>query len=215
MICVAISDRRLRECLAILDKVEMAEIRLDLTGFKSDEIRTVFSHHTPSIATCRPDKKGEKEQLQILTLAIESGAQFVDIETEASPKQQKAVIDVARKNSCKVIISYHNYKETPSIQELNKIIDICFEQGADIAKITTLSHSKSDNARILSLYNSEKPLVAFGMGEAGKITRIIAPILGAEFTFASMDDFEGTAPGQIPYSRMKKLASDLNRELDL
>ena len=58
MICVAISDRNLETCLSVLDAVQMAEIRLDLTDFTADEIRTVFSHKTITIATCRPDKKG-------------------------------------------------------------------------------------------------------------------------------------------------------------
>jgi 3-dehydroquinate dehydratase-1 len=51
------------------------------------------------------------------------------------------------------------------------------------------------------------------MGDAGKITRIIAPLLGAEFTFASMDGFETTAPGQISYSRMKSILSNLEEEM--
>jgi 3-dehydroquinate dehydratase type I len=97
--------------------------------------------------------------------------------------------------------------------ELYKQINDCYDLGADIAKIVTLSVSASDNVRLLSLYSVNKPLVAFGMGDAGKITRIMAPFLGAEFTFASMDDGYETAAGQIPYSRMKALLSFLKEEL--
>jgi 3-dehydroquinate dehydratase-1 len=35
------------------------------------------------------------------------------------------------------------------------------------------------------------------MGDAGKITRIAAPLLGAPFTYASAEDTKKTAPGQI------------------
>jgi 3-dehydroquinate dehydratase len=52
------------------------------------------------------------------------------------------------------------------------------------------------------------------MGEAGKLTRIIAPFLGAEFTFAFADDFKSTAPGQISYSRMKSILSNLEKEIN-
>ena len=60
MICVAISDNNIEKCLSVLDKVEMAEIRLDLTGFGIIEINRIFSHPTPCIATCRPETMGNE-----------------------------------------------------------------------------------------------------------------------------------------------------------
>jgi len=213
MICVAISDNNIEKCLSVLDKVEMAEIRLDLTGFGIIEINRIFSHPTPCIATCRPETMGNEDQLERLTAAIKAGAKFVDIEIEAEPVQQTTIIEVARKHKCRVIISYHNFLETPAMSELFKIVDHCFELGADIAKVTTLSNSKADNARIISLYTIEKPLVSFGMGEIGMITRLMAPFLGAEFTFASMDEGMQTAPGQINYSKMKEILSGLQKDL--
>jgi 3-dehydroquinate dehydratase-1 len=205
MICIAISDKSVGKCLTTLDRCEMAEIRLDLTGFDSEQIKQVFAHKTPTIATCRPERAGTSDQLNRLILAIESGAKFVDIEIEADKEQRDKIITVARKHNCKVIISYHNFVETPSIEELFNIVENCFKKGADIAKIATQVKSKADNARLLSLYSINKPLVVFGMGDEGKITRIVAPLLGAEFTFAAMDDGEATAPGQIKYQKMKEI----------
>ena len=43
MICVAISDKNIDNCLAILEQVEMAEIRLDLTEFDLNEIKKIDS----------------------------------------------------------------------------------------------------------------------------------------------------------------------------
>jgi 3-dehydroquinate dehydratase-1 len=193
----------------------MAEIRLDLTGFGVNEINRIFSHPTPCIATCRLEPLGNLDQLKRLTAAIKSGAKYVDIEIEAAAQQQSEIIELANKNNCKVIISYHNFIETPAMTELFRIVDHCYELGADIAKVTTMSNSKADNARILSLYSIERPLVAFGMGETGRITRIIAPFLGAEFTFASMEEGMQTAPGQINYSKMKEMLSGLQKDLVL
>ena len=213
MICVAISDKNLNKCLSVLDKVEMAEIRLDLTGFGIEEINKIFSHPTPAIATCRPEPRGNEYQLEILTASVNAGARYVDIEIEADLNQQSAIIEVAKKHQCKVIISYHNFNETPGLREMYKIVDQCFELGADIAKIATLSKSNADNARLFSLYSIEKPMVVLGMGETGKITRLMAPLLGAEFTFASMDEGIQTAPGQINYSKMKEMLSSLQKDL--
>jgi 3-dehydroquinate dehydratase-1 len=198
MVCVAISDKNLERCLSVLDKVEMAEIRLDLCGFGIEEINKIFSHPTPSIATCRPEPAGKEDQLNRLMASINAGAKYVDIEIEADSK---------------VIISYHNFTETPGLRELYKIVDQCFDLGADIAKLATQVKSKADNARLLSLYSIEKPIVALGMGETGKITRVMAPLLGAAFTFASMDEGIETAPGQIKYSKMKEILGSLQKEL--
>lgn len=211
MVCVAISEKNVRKCLELLDHVEMAEIRLDLTEFGLDEIKTVFSHPTTTIATCRPDKMGKSEQLKRLTASIEAGANYVDIEIEADEDLRNLLISKAHKFNCKVIISYHNYDLTPGLRELAKVVDDCFKLGADIAKLATFSKSKADNARLLSLYNNEKPVVALGMGETGKITRIIAPLLGAEFTFAAMDEGLATAPGQITYTNLKTILDQLNQ----
>jgi 3-dehydroquinate dehydratase-1 len=213
MICVAISDKSLQKCHSVLDKVEMAEIRLDLTGFGIEEINKIFSHPTPCIATCRPVPLGKHDQLVRLTAAIKAGAKYVDIEIEADSKQQLILIEEARKHNCKIIISYHNFDETPGLHELYKITDQCFELGADIAKLATYSKSNADNARLFSLYSIDKPIVAIGMGSAGKITRLMAPLLGAEFTFASMDEGLETAPGQINYSKMKEMLSGLQKDL--
>jgi 3-dehydroquinate dehydratase-1 len=213
MVCVAISDKSIEKCLSVLDKVEMAEIRLDLTGFGIEEIKKIFAHPTPSIATCRPEPLGKKDQLERLTTSIKAGARYVDIEFEAGLEQQTAIIKEAGKHNCKVIISYHNFDETPGLRELYKIVDRCFELGADIAKVATLSKSKADNARLLSLFSIEKPLVVVGMGDEGKITRVMAPLLGAVFTFAAMDEGIQTAPGQIAYSKMKGILSYLQKKL--
>ncbi len=200
--------------MATLNRVEMAEIRLDLTEYTPDQIKKVFAHPTPTVATCRPDNMGPEKQLEILTLAIESGAHYVDVEIEAAPVQQQALLAVARKHNCRVIISYHNYECTPGMRELYSLLDECYAKGADVAKLAVQANSKADSARILGLYSNEKPLVALGMGEAGKITRVLSPSLGAEFTFAAMDNGAGTAPGQISYSRMKALLETIENELN-
>lgn len=188
----------------------MAEIRLDLTLFEGEAIDTVFAHSTPTIATCRPDELGHKKQLELLSQAIRAGANYVDIEIEAPKEQQDAIVKLAREMNCRIIISYHNYEETPGLKELYEIADTCYELGADVAKLAVLTPTKHDAARVLSLYSIDKPIVALGMGTEGKITRIAATSLGAEFTFASMDEGEATAPGQIRYSEMKKLTELLN-----
>ncbi len=213
MICVAISDPDIDNCINTLNTVEMAEIRLDLTGFSELEIKKTFAYPTPTIATCRPNEIGTKKQAETLSMAIEAGANMVDIEIESDISTKKSLIEKAKEHGCKVIISYHNFENTPERDFLHDIAQKCYDEGADIAKLATMVNYNKDNANLLSLYSIEKPIVALGMGDKGKITRIISPLLGAAFTFAAMDSGKPTAPGQIKYSKIKELLQSINGTL--
>jgi 3-dehydroquinate dehydratase len=45
-------------------------------------------------------------------------------------------------------------------------------------------------------------MVIIGMGKLGVVTRIAAPLLGAEFTFAAPETGKETAPGQISKDKL-------------
>jgi 3-dehydroquinate dehydratase-1 len=203
MICVAISDTDFDKCLSVLRKTDMAEIRLDLTQFSNNQIRHLFSLQKKLIATYRPLEGKEEERMEQLKTAIEAGADYVDIEFESADDYRNEIIAFAHKHNCDVIISYHNYDCTPGLDHLRKIVAESFQKDADVIKIATMVRTNNDNASILSLYNIPGRVIAFGMGNLGKITRIVAPFLGAEFTYAAMDEGAETAPGQIKYSIMK------------
>jgi 3-dehydroquinate dehydratase-1 len=204
MICVSLAEKNTDVCLEILEKVDMAEIRIDLAELSDKDIIKIFSARKKLIATCRPGKYSLSERIHKLKLAIESGATFLDIEYESDDDFRNEMMEYAHARQCDVILSYHNYEMTPELDELEKIMHKCFELGADIAKIATMVKVNRDNSKILSLYKAPGRLVAIGMGELGKISRIVAPFLGAEFTYAALTDDSITAPGQISYDRLNK-----------
>jgi 3-dehydroquinate dehydratase-1 len=204
MICISIEEQGIDKCLSDIEKAEMAEIRLDLTGFSMQDIERVFASGKKLIATCRPGTWSDTERKEKLITAIKAGATYVDIEYESPAVYRKELIKTARTHTCDVIISYQNTEHTPSLKELERIMHSCFEMGADVARIATQVRVNRDNSKILSLYKAPGRLVAIGMGELGKISRIVAPFLGAEFTFAALDDGGATPPGQIRYSKLSE-----------
>ncbi|HRS18611.1 MAG TPA: type I 3-dehydroquinate dehydratase [Bacteroidales bacterium] len=204
MICVSIPVSNTDECLELIQSAAMAEIRIDMAGFDMTAVAHVFSSaKKPLIATCRPEIVADNDRVKLLIHAIQHGAAYVDIEYEASPAIQQKIIAEAKKYTCKVIISYHNYSTTPSTKELHTIIDSCFNAGADIAKIATTALTPNDSARILGLYDSYTNLVALAMGKLGAITRIANCYLGSPFTFAAINQEQKTAPGQFTVEEMK------------
>lgn len=206
MVCLSIADVSADEAMNILAKVNLAELRMDRIDFDKKNIGRLFSSKAKTIVTCRVNEKiNEDERRNIIIEAIENGASMVDIEVENSDDFKNEIIKTAKKNKCTVIVSYHDFDKTPVMRELEQILTWCFESGADIAKIACRANNVEDAARLLALYSFGKPIISIGMGDAGKITRIAAPLLGAPFTYASAEDAKKTAPGQIEADKLEAI----------
>lgn len=212
MICVSIAERTADGCIKALSGLELAEIRMDaLESHELSEpnIRRIFSMPLKLIATCRPGIVDEERRRSALAYAIEYGAAYVDVEVESDDGLKSDIAAKARSRGCKVIVSYHDYKKTPPSEELRQIVEWCFQSGADVAKISCMANSVKDNARLLGLLDLGRPLIVIGMGERGRLTRVVAPLLGAPFTYASSAMGKETAPGQIDKARLERIMEDL------
>lgn len=209
-ICVSIGNTSFQNILNILEEVGMAEIRIDLLDLMPNQLEMIFSNHKNLIATCRQGRYDDAQRASILIRAIEAGAAWVDLEIETSAEWRKPIIDLARSKRCKVIISWHCFVKTPDDKEVTELIDSLYAAGADVAKIACMSNSRSDSARLLSLYSKYQRLVAIGMGSTGVMTRIASLSLGAPFTFASVEGYD-TAPGQINYKEMESIINQIER----
>lgn len=215
--------------------VEMAEIRLDSCPLTMDEIEELFStSDVPLVATCRinavkerlsqtlaghtqDDRKLEMKASQEveskLITAIHAGAAFVDLEIEAPPMMSKRLRRETRENGTIFVRSYHDCKGTDSIEALKALTEKCFAIGADIAKIVTMAapctgdNQSPDVDRVLSLYDHFDPakLIAFAMGDAGKTSRIQCLAKGSPFTYASLNEADAAAPGQMTTREMRDI----------
>jgi 3-dehydroquinate dehydratase type I len=113
----------------------------------------------------------------------------------------------AVKKKARCLISYHDFAGTPPSDELKRIIERQLAAGADICKLVTSADSIDDNLRLLRLYGefAGKKLVAFGMGEAGTLSRTLAPLLGAEFTYAALETEKKSASGQMTVAQLAEV----------
>ncbi len=206
MICMSIADVTVPEALKIIDRTELTEVRLDRIPFTAQDIDKLFSSVNQTVATYRPlESVTESERKSILIHAINAGASYVDIEVENSDGFKNDIIEAGKRKGCRIIMSYHNYIKTPVMRELEQIMKWCFECSVDIGKIACQVNSNDDCSRLLSLYSYDKPVISIGMGERGRITRIAAVLLGAPFTYASIDSSKKTAPGQFEYEKIKAI----------
>ncbi|MGD0231600.1 MAG: type I 3-dehydroquinate dehydratase [Syntrophorhabdales bacterium] len=197
MICVSLAEESVVSCLAALEDVAFAEIRLDRMGLDAADVRTIFSRHPNLIATCSPGALPDATRGMLLLAAIDSGAAYVDVELDAPDEYREDIVRRARSAGCAVIVSFHDHAGTPEAAVLRETVGACFAKGADIAKIACAVRSKADNARLLGLLDDARRIVVVGMGRMGRVVRLAAPLLGSPFTFACLAEGKETADGQI------------------
>lgn len=216
-VCVPIAAEKPSEIPALIKKAEnaganLAEIRLDyLEEFNGVE-EAVEDAKIPLIATNRQYEQGgkrkqnEDERVQRLLELADKGFSMVDI--EVTTPNLKSVVKNLKKKGVETIISFHDFNKTPNLAELRKIAASQIKAGADICKIVTKANDISDNLTCLSLVSEthrKTRIVCFTMGNHGILSRILSPIFGANFTYASLESGMETAPGQISIQRLKEI----------
>jgi len=121
-------------------------------------------------------------------------------------------IKKAKEKRCKLILSYHNFNETPSDDSLDDVIRNAFASGASVAKVAVMPKTLEDTLRtvkIVNKYRSEgKSIVGIAMEEMGKITRLPWNSLGNEFTYVSIDN--KPVFGQLTLEQAVELKKILN-----
>ena len=160
------------------------------------------------LATCRRHQNQGRfngsieDQVRILNAAVDAGARAVDIEIE-SAEQAVARLDSLRGRS-RLILSYHNYQTTPSLEPLLRRM---MRIPADGYKIVTTARKPTDNLRVLSLArtHSRTPLVVLAMGECGFPTRVLSTSAGGLYTYAAPNAAEGTSSGQVSARLLRHL----------
>lgn len=186
-------------------KEAFVEFRFDLLSLSLDQVKEVVTAASSCIVTCRPGKMKEADRKEVLKTGILSGADYVDIEVESDRAFINEVNKTARAHDTAIIISYHNFEGTPSIGVLEQIVNDCRELGADVVKIASQVNQAEDLQTLFKLYRPDLRMVIIGMGELGIISRVAAPLLGAEFTFAAAEAGQETAPGQISRDKLQSI----------
>ena len=170
MICTTIQNRTLEEIMNLLEssepRIQMAEIRLDRCPLDIEEIEYLFSSSdTPLVATCRVADDGNgtwEEAEQKLTVAVEAGAAFLDLEIEAPKEIGKRLRRACTEYGTTMIRSSHFFAGTPSDDVLQSTVEKCRKFGGEIVKIAAMAGSEGDVARVLGLYTVAEPVVRPG-----------------------------------------------------
>jgi len=214
-ICVALTNDDPAVITAVEPLTDYYEVRIDLIGPGWREVAGRLRR--PWVATNRRREEGgawpgsEDDRVDELLAALDLGAAIVDVELDAP-----GLPNLLRRGKSRGLwlFSYHNMERTPPLEELEAIVERMRAAGADIGKVVTAARSFDDNITVLRLLRAFPgfDLVAFAMGETGRLSRVLAPLAGACFTFAAAAAGRESAPGQVTAAEMRELYRTLGHE---
>ncbi|MGP8216081.1 MAG: type I 3-dehydroquinate dehydratase [Bacteroidia bacterium] len=189
---------------------KMVELRADsIKDFEEEDIDTLKKNaRGTSIFTFRHVKEGglfageSKEQKDILVGAFSSGFDYVDVSYGNSVTD-----NLSAKERKQLVLSYHDFKATSSLKKLTGIIDKMRKESPAIIKVATMVNDSKDIFTLVDLLKEredKEKFIIIGMGEMGKMTRLMFPVLGSYLTYASK---EGTkaAPGIMTGKEMQSV----------
>lgn len=215
--CVSIaenSSEKIKQNLKnALKKSDYVEVRFDF--LKIDEIpetlEMIKNDLKNIVCTLRPKSEGgkfegsEKERIAMLKLIAEYNPFLLDVEFNTI-KKNKELEKYLKSTKTKLLISWHDFKKTPKFLDLKNMMRQMVKFSNNV-KIVTTAKSTDDSNRTLQLYSEsgKNKLVAFAMGDNGRISRILCLYLGSPYTYVSLG--KPVAPGQFSVDEIKKIVS--------
>ncbi|MES2122658.1 MAG: type I 3-dehydroquinate dehydratase [Chlamydiota bacterium] len=203
---------------ALLPHLDGIELRLD--QFAAIDFAAIGAFikdsPVPVMLTLRKKEQGgafqgtEEERLDLISTLCTLHPHYLDLEWDVPTEFRRRIFDTFSR--IQILSSYHNFEETPpDLEALYKKVKSPY---AHLTKIATTARSTSDALRMLSFVRSKEKIVGICMGEAGELTRVLAPVAGNHLTYAKLEGGLGTASGQINSQELQELYRfrSLNRD---
>ena len=198
------------------ESADIVEFRMDSAEDPIEQLAD-YDGELPILATNRSRWFGghaaDRGRLDQLMAAAEFDAvELVDVELETA-RGMEWVLEEFREQGVELVISFHEFDETPDQETLDAIIEECDRYG-DIAKVATYAEDREDCLRILTAVDTATRngirAAGIAMGELGSHTRVVAPLYGSALGYAPLaSDTSEYAPGQLPLHRLRALVEML------
>ncbi len=212
--CVSIAEKtpkKIKQTLTnALKKSAYAEIRFDFLNqnLVPEALQLIKKDLKKCVGTLRPISEGgnfsgsEKNRISILKLIAEYNPFLLDVEFNTLRKN-KNLSRYIKNTGTKILVSWHDFKQTPDISVLKKKI-LQMKKFSNNVKVVTMAKSTNDASRVLSLYsNRDIKLIAFSMGNYGRISRLLCLLLGSPYTYVSLG--KAIAQGQFSVDEVKSI----------
>lgn len=234
---ISVMGSTLDECLETIAEgkaagVECFEWRGDFNDSRYDidamveqgkAIAEALPEH-PLLFTFRSVSQGGQDTLSVSQYValnkalIEAGIlDIVDIETWIGDAAVIELVECAHAHEVCALVSYHNFKGTPSVEWMVGLMTHMLDLGADIPKCAVMAHDAKDALKLLAAteevrrLHTDGPMLTMAMGREGSISRLAGEYFGSDITFCSLA--KSSAPGQVNVQLARKIMDELHEVL--
>ena len=168
----------------------------------------------PLLFTRRSRREGgepiEIDEPQVVALCravCDSGfAALVDFEMDNAAEHIRELRECSRAKGIGLVLSFHDFQATPSLEVLVGRFEQAQRLGADVAKVAVMPRSPDDVLRLLQATSAASaslsiPVVSMSMAGLGAVSRLCGGVFGSALTFAV--GRSASAPGQIPIDEVR------------
>jgi 3-dehydroquinate dehydratase-1 len=196
------------------ESFDLCELRLDLLYRTLEEVEALSQGvNSPKIATVRDPGEGGANALPEVTRVDLFDrwlphCDLIDVEFR-NLDQYAELIQRAESAEKEVIISFHDFVSTPPIERLQKMLDSCALSDGRIFKVATNVSCWQDIEVLIRLVqrNATMRVAAVGMGEFGKLSRLVLPRLGSALVYGSLS--AAVASGQWPVAELARILAEI------
>lgn len=187
------------------------------------QLRNVLGE-TPILFTFRTAKEGGERAIapelyvELNEKIAKSGyVDLVDVEAFTGDVYVEKVVKTAHECGVKVIASNHDFRKTPSEDELIARMKKMQDLGADIPKIAVMPQSKEDLLTLLSATEemtrcyADRPVITMSMAGTGVLSRLCGEVFGSALTFGAAGKV--SAPGQIDVEELRTVLGIIHKSL--
>lgn len=131
---------------------------------------------------------------------------LVDYEMSNTPDEVCEMRERSRSAGVQLVLSFHDFHETPPLDELQAKFALAEQLGGDVAKVAVMPRDMDDVLTLLSatLHASRTlaiPVISMAMGAPGAVTRLAGGLFGSALSFAVGQ--QASAPGQWPIEELE------------
>lgn len=231
-ICVPVTGVTEKEILeqtkeAVLHNPDLLEWRADFyeNVFEeekvialAEKIRSIL-REIPMIFTVRTTKEGGNCQITpedymkcLVSTAQSSAIDMIDVEWFMEDLPRNILVEKIHSQQKIIIASNHHFHHTPSVFDMEVLLDTMESTGADIRKLAVMPVEPEDVLKLLTatLHANQKgaaPVITMSMSGLGALSRVCGQVFGSVVTFGTVG--AASAPGQLEIGKLRQMLKNL------
>ncbi|WP_347557209.1 type I 3-dehydroquinate dehydratase [Robbsia sp. KACC 23696] len=214
------------QAIAASPVADLAEFRIDYLRWDWPPSRvstlcqslTEILKNKPLLVTFRTKDEGgaraiSADDYEALYTAVlrDRAADLIDLQMMIERPHVARLVALARQQEVAVVISHHDFQDTPETSVLISRLREQQDMGADILKIAAMPHGPGDTLRLMQatweMYSrhARQPLLSMAMGPDGVVSRLSGALTGSALSYGSIG--ASSAPGQLDAGDLYRILS--------